>query len=77
MDQVITPIICDACLAPSHLRRVRLLLGVFEHVPVVESQLSFIDPFSHAAFLSGPVGLQENSDWPVDALSALRYRKQQ
>lgn len=73
LDQVVTSLSCDTCVAMSHLRRVRLLRGVSERTPIDEFRLTYMDPDVTAAFSSGPVGLQENSHWAAEAQSALRY----
>ena len=63
----------DDCVATSHVRRVRLLWDVTDHISSSQRRFRTPDPSSYAALVTDPMGLQEHPDWSPEASAALRY----
>jgi len=74
LEQVVTAISCDDCVAISLIRRVRLLRDVADYILPLHHRFRTPDPSSYAAHDTGPMGLEEHPDWPPEASAALlRY----
>ena len=73
LEQVVTCISFDVCVALPHLQRVRLLRDVADHISLPKHRVKTPDPSSYATYVTGPMGLQVHPDWSPEASAALRY----